>query len=189
MSSTATSYINSINTNYPVPGVDNDTQGFRDNYSNIKNSLTTLAGEVGSFQLNKVVTNETNDFGHVGSLYRPILDSYGEKIFDVGTVAVNTEINAQQGNYQTVSVSGTVNFNVTNWADNSISNVKSHVLLEITNDTASTATVTFTNTLGSLKTDSSWVTSVTSGTTTFAELWTIDAGATVYLRKVGGNFV
>ena len=42
MSSTASQYIANINPNYPVPGVDNNTQGFRDNFNNIQVALDTI---------------------------------------------------------------------------------------------------------------------------------------------------
>ena len=37
---------------YPVAGVDNDTQGFRDNFTIIKTGLATAASEITSLQAN-----------------------------------------------------------------------------------------------------------------------------------------
>ena len=51
MSSTITNYSQNINAAYPVPGVDNDTQGFRDNFSNIKNALSVASKEITDLQL------------------------------------------------------------------------------------------------------------------------------------------
>lgn len=192
MSSTSTTYINSINTNYPVPGVDNDTQGFRDNYTNIKSALSTLAGEVGGLQLNGVVTDDTSDFSYEGILYRPVIDSYGVKLTNVtpsSPLSTDETLDAASGNYQQVSVSGTLNLDVTNWADNDSDNVMSQVLLEIYNGSGTTATVNFSNTLGTLKKDVSLPISVASSGTVFVELWTPNAGTTVFLRKIGGSFV
>jgi hypothetical protein len=53
MSSTVTNYSQRINSLYPTPGVDNDTQGFRDNFSNIKNALISAADELTNLQLNQ----------------------------------------------------------------------------------------------------------------------------------------
>lgn len=44
----------SINTMYPVPGVNNSTQGFRDNFASIKNNLDIASTELTDLQ-NKVV--------------------------------------------------------------------------------------------------------------------------------------
>jgi hypothetical protein len=41
---------NIINITYPVAGQDNDTQGFRDNFSNIKNNFSAAATEISALQ-------------------------------------------------------------------------------------------------------------------------------------------
>jgi hypothetical protein len=45
---------NSIDINYPVPGINNSTQGFRDNFTSVKNNLDTAGNEITDLQ-NKVV--------------------------------------------------------------------------------------------------------------------------------------
>lgn len=42
MSSTASQYIKNINPDFPVPGVDNNSQGFRDNFNNIQTALGAM---------------------------------------------------------------------------------------------------------------------------------------------------
>jgi len=39
-----------IDVTYPIAGQDNDTQGFRDNFSNIKNNLNVAKGEISAIQ-------------------------------------------------------------------------------------------------------------------------------------------
>jgi hypothetical protein len=51
MASTLTNYSKNIDTTFPVPGQDNDTQGFRDNFIAIKNSLDTAAAEISDVQI------------------------------------------------------------------------------------------------------------------------------------------
>lgn len=46
---------NSIDINYPVPGINNSTQGFRDNFASIKNNLNTAATEISDLQSKTVV--------------------------------------------------------------------------------------------------------------------------------------
>jgi hypothetical protein len=57
MTSTVTDYSELIDVTYPVAGVDNDTQGFRDNFSNIKNALNVADAEISDVQLkvNKLI--------------------------------------------------------------------------------------------------------------------------------------
>lgn len=45
---------NSIDTTFPVPGVNNSSQGFRDNFASIKNNLDTASSELTDLQ-NKVI--------------------------------------------------------------------------------------------------------------------------------------
>jgi hypothetical protein len=51
MSSTITNFSSNIDTGYPVPGQDNDTQGFRDIFGNIKNAFDVTAAEITDIQV------------------------------------------------------------------------------------------------------------------------------------------
>jgi hypothetical protein len=51
MASTITNYSENIDTAFPVPGVDNDTQGFRNNFSNIRDGLVAASTEIEDIQL------------------------------------------------------------------------------------------------------------------------------------------
>jgi hypothetical protein len=191
MTSTVTNYSNSINPLYPTPGVDNDTQGFRDNFANIKNALTTAAGEIGYLQNSTAKLNTgTNDFNYKASIYRGVLVGSGETSYNNSTAltssTVNT-INFLQGSHQKHQIDGTgVTLNVSNWPTE---NIKGSIILELTNGNLTTSsTVTFTNAGGVLRKDST-ISSlpVTLTTTTFKvfELWSSDKGAIVYLKDLG----
>ena len=47
---------------YPKAGQDNSSQGFRDNFSAIKNNFTEAKSEIDSLQLNKASLNSSSDF-------------------------------------------------------------------------------------------------------------------------------
>lgn len=51
-----TSAINTgtLNTSYPVAGVNNNSQGFRDNFTSVKNNLDTAATEISELQANAI---------------------------------------------------------------------------------------------------------------------------------------
>lgn len=51
MASTITNFTGNIDTAFPVPGVDNDTQGFRNNFSNIRDGLLAAKNEIEDLQL------------------------------------------------------------------------------------------------------------------------------------------
>jgi hypothetical protein len=48
---------------YPVPGIDNDSQGFRDRYSTIRTNLNTAREELGNLITNTAKINTNNNFG------------------------------------------------------------------------------------------------------------------------------
>ena len=50
-----------IDETYPVAGVDNDTQGFRDNFNIIKNNFVTTKSEITNLQDNTVKLTENNN--------------------------------------------------------------------------------------------------------------------------------
>ena len=50
-----------INGNYPTPGVNNSTQGMRDNFTNIKNNLTVAKDEITDLQNKVIVKAALND--------------------------------------------------------------------------------------------------------------------------------
>ena len=54
-----------INATFPVAGQDNDSQGFRDNFSQLKTQLTTAGTEITALQSSRATTNATTDVnGH-----------------------------------------------------------------------------------------------------------------------------
>ena len=191
MSSTVTNYSQNINTTYPVPGVDNDTQGFRDNFSNIKNALTIAANELSSLQSNTAKLNTNNDFNY-NEIYRAALIGTGFYSPNVTSVSSSTTVNFLQGSYQKFSVSGDISFNVSNWPSNT---VLGQVRLELYNATSSTsASVTFDGNGGTLKKEASLTLPYTLDTSTWTnpvvlDLWSSDGGNTIFLKSVGGPFV
>jgi hypothetical protein len=52
----------SIDENFPVAGQDNDSQGFRDNFSTIKNSLATAKTKISNLEENTAKLNDDNNF-------------------------------------------------------------------------------------------------------------------------------
>lgn len=54
-----------IDANYPVAGIDNDSQGFRDNFNSIKTNITTAGSEITALQANRARIDADNN--HVGN--------------------------------------------------------------------------------------------------------------------------
>jgi hypothetical protein len=94
----------SIDENFPIAGQDNDSQGFRDNFSIIKDGLATASSEITVLQSTTAKIDETNNFN--GTLIENALTNqlYG-KVFAI-TTAGTTVIDYRSGEYHVVTVAG-----------------------------------------------------------------------------------
>lgn len=78
-----------IDGNYPVAGQDNDSQGFRDNFTNIKNNLQFAKSELDDLQGKVLLKNPltggtlSNDMNY-SVLYRPQLKAATQTFKDLG---------------------------------------------------------------------------------------------------------
>jgi len=113
---------NSINVNYPVPGVNNNSQGFRDNFASIVTNLNTAGTELTDLQ-NKVVVKQAltgttlnNDMANTlisnASVrgFRSTTYNLGNAL--AGTVLVDTTL----GDVQYGAVESNTTFNFGSWA-------------------------------------------------------------------------
>lgn len=111
---------NNIDGNYPVAGQDNNSQGFRDNFSNIKNNLTYAKSELEDLQ-NKVllksalVGSTLNNNLAYEKLTKAQLKSYAETFYDLGSVSDTITLNYDNGNCQKFTSSDPVTIEFSNW--------------------------------------------------------------------------
>ena len=140
---------NPINVNYPVPGVNNNSQGFRDNFASIVTNLDIAATELTDLQ-NKVVVKQAligtvvnNDMANTlisnasTMGFRATTYNLGNAL--AGTVLVNASL--ADVHYGTVAANTTINFG--SWPPTGTqSNIQ--VRLSVSN---STAVITFSGNL------------------------------------------
>ena len=61
--STITNVTSTIDTGFPVPGQDNDTQGFRNNFANIKTGFERASAEIADLEIIQIgIANQLNNF-------------------------------------------------------------------------------------------------------------------------------
>ena len=109
-----TSQINyaAITTTYPVAGVDNDSQGFRDNFTAISAGLAVAKTELTALQTNAVLvanltTNATVVNNMLGStISNGLYSSFYGVYFDGGTVPTSANIDLNNGPVQKFTLSG-----------------------------------------------------------------------------------
>jgi hypothetical protein len=110
---------NNIDGTYPVAGQDNNSQGFRDNFTNIKTNFSYAAAEITDLQ-NKVVlkagltgTTLNNDMS--GSiLSNAQLQDMSETRVSLGSVSGSVTLNYAAGPYFTLSTAGSVSLSFSN---------------------------------------------------------------------------
>jgi hypothetical protein len=183
---------NNIDGAYPVAGQDNDSQGFRDNFTNTKTNFEYAADEITDLQ-NKVVlkaalTGTTLDNNMAGSiLSNAQLQDMSETKVALGTVSGSQTINYAAGPYYTLTTSGSVSLAFSNF---SVAGTVSRVRLQITvSNTAHTLTLPAAVTVGTSNTQglvSNVITFGLTGTYEF-EFETSDAGATISVFDLNRN--
>ena len=128
---------NNIDTAYPVAGQDNDSQGFRDNFTNIKSNFTAAQQEIENLQSNVIVKNPL-DGESVNNLDgTPIsgakIQDFRETVNQIGTPSdTNQTLNYKAGHYHTLTTSAPVSIGFDGLADSG-NHCKWRLAIEITN--------------------------------------------------------
>jgi hypothetical protein len=188
VSSTVTNFSNLINYQYPVAGQDNDTQGFRDNFSAIRNAFTATSNEITLLQNIAVkcasASGSTFDFLYQNTLKKATLLSPTLSVYDSTPVAVSGafSLSYSLGNYQKVLLApATCTLTVTDWPS---SGQMAEMTLSVTTANPGASTFAF-NSSYVLVGDT--LNNQVVSTTLFYKFWTDDGGTTIYVSKIGGS--
>jgi hypothetical protein len=198
------SNINSSNINgaYPIAGQDNDSQGFRDNFTNIKNNLKAASEEITDLQ-NKVILKAplngtatvTNDFsgtvmvGAITSGFKETKYEFNNST-QVGTVVIDFNL----GDNQWFQTGGPVTLMFANWPGPTVYS-KMRLMIDVAHVSGITDTITFPAEVtigGNMIAGFDPVTRVLTPTAVgkyFLEFSTFDGGSTVIvvpLVTIGG---
>lgn len=111
---------NDIDGTYPVAGQDNNSQGFRDNFTNTKTNFQYAANEITDLQTNVLLkaaltgTTLNNDMGGSPLSNANIYD-FSAVAAILGTLSGSVAINYVAGHYQTVTTGGSISLSFTNF--------------------------------------------------------------------------
>ena len=178
---------------YPVAGVDNDTQGFRDNFTIIKTGLATATSEITALQANTAKLNESNDFNGT-DIADANFTLNTEKYHNIGTVITGQNISFLNGHHQSLSINlnedtDTINFALADWPDRD--HLAKMTVQMFGNDTAKTVTFTIDGG-GTIKYNRSgnnpYPATLTIDSSTdpvVIDFWTYNQGTTVYAEYRG----
>lgn len=109
-----------IDGTFPVAGQDNSSQGFRDNFTNIKNNFTFARNEISDLQDNVLLksalpgTTLSNDMAGT-QLFRPQLKAWTQSSVDLGAIDGPATIAFSAGNFQKITTAGPVSITLNDW--------------------------------------------------------------------------
>lgn len=129
---------NNIDGTYPVAGQDNSSQGFRDNFTNIKSNFEAAYNEISDLQ-NKVILKSplnngifSNDMqGNV--ITNATLQGSRELLYNLGTTGGILTIDFNTGSYQTVTLTSSSTLSFANFAPTAGNYAKIKIQVVITN--------------------------------------------------------
>jgi hypothetical protein len=136
---------NGMNINYPVPGVNNSTQGFRDNFSSIKTNLDVAKTELNDLQGKVLVKSALNNTTLNNDMAGGIISNVETKMFRSSTYDLGASltgivvVDVQKGDVQYGVVTGDVSIYFDNWpatTGNKIIQSKIQLRLTVTNPNA-----------------------------------------------------
>jgi hypothetical protein len=139
---------NNIDGFYPVAGQDNDSQGFRDNFTNTRTNFQFAADEITDLQDKTILKAPLAGGGNIQVINNmagaPLIDFEARDVSftfeNLGTVSGSQNINYALGSYQQLSTGGSVNLAFTNWPETGIAGEVT-VAVNVTN-VAHTVTLT-----------------------------------------------
>lgn len=109
-----------IDGTFPVAGQDNSSQGFRDNFTNIKNNFTFARNEISDLQAKTILisalegTTLNNDMAGT-QITRPQLKAWTQALVNLGELSGTAVIDFNAGNFHKITTAGAINMLLTNW--------------------------------------------------------------------------
>lgn len=194
-----------INEDYPIAGQDNDTQGFRDNFGNIKTALSVTKDEINLLQANAVLKatvdgeNDpvTNNMGG-STISNGILTQMGSGTIAGVIVADTINVNSSLAGFYYATVNADTTLQFTGWPSWSTAGTPACISVKVFIKAGTSGTtnriITVSAGANTIKCDSStaWTTSTTTfivnGTTKkykLIEAFSYDGGLNVYVRFLG----
>lgn len=185
---------NNIDGAYPVAGQDNNSQGFRDNFTNTKTNFQYAADEITDLQSNVLLkaalTGTTLDNNMSGSLvYGGVIRQFGATRVALGTVSSTVTINYVSGHFQTLTTGGAVSLQFSNFPASGITALVSvEITVANTAHTIQLPAAVSVNTAGfpGLDTVTNTITFAATGVYTL-QFVTSNAGSTITLNQVNSQ--
>lgn len=111
---------NNIDGNFPVAGQPNNTQGFRDNFTNIKTNFATAATEITDLEskgiFKSALTGTSLDNNMADNLiYAAAIRDFSLAAVQLTATSGSIAVDYSAGHYQTISTTGSISLSFTNF--------------------------------------------------------------------------
>lgn len=142
---------NSLNTMYPVPGTNNNSQGFRDNFNTIKQGLDIAGTEISELQSKAIVKSGISGIALNNDMANTVISNaqtrgFRASMYDLGSnLSGNVNIDVSRGDVQYGVVTGNTTISFSNWMPtNTRGGVQLKLTLDPTKTDAQKANIVFT---------------------------------------------
>lgn len=195
----ATMRYNDIDVTFPVAGQDNESQGFRDNFDAIQESLQYLSDSIdgtGGLAETTVKLGVENNFSINASIKGVKLVGTSEEVVKIGSPIISgtQEVSYTLGSYHSLILGADTTITLTDWPTLLGDDIEGGryarlrvQMVTASNNTPVTATFEAANT-GVIHTDEFWPTNVVVSNSTdpvIVEFWTYDNGDNIYAKYLG----
>jgi len=177
-----------IDGTFPTAGQDNSSQGFRDNFTGIKNNFTEAKTEIDALQSNKANLNSSNNFAG-NTISNGVLKDNAETVYAHGSVSTGSvTLNHENGHYQTLTITADTTFAFINFPTGALG----RIILDITVAPSSTGILTFPSAI--IKADNVTGSDGTSDQVTTGlgralfEFMSPDGGTTILMHQLGKQY-
>lgn len=191
---------NGIDVNYPVPGVNNTSQGFRDNFAVIKNDLDIAATEITDIQNKAVVTSALSGITLNNNMANTLISNASVRGFRAttynlgGALSGVVTVNVTNGDvqYGTIAPNSNIDIQFSNWAPSGTqSNVQVYLTVQDNNSYINMSPVggTINSSKTQLENYVSGNVNAPNGVTQLAYRFsTLDCGTTVTVEPINRNY-
>jgi hypothetical protein len=192
-----TSQINfsAINESYPVPGKDNNSQGFRDNFAAISAGLAQASTEISSLQTNGIDVTKPSNILQGTILTEGLYSQFNGVFYSASVSSTGATISVNNGPMQQFTLSAAATLTIQDWP---AAGTYAAIKIMLVSNLTGTYTVTLAGGVGAsnfhFKLATGWsggsasaptVSLNINGKIEVIEAWTVDGGNTVYLKNIG----
>jgi hypothetical protein len=179
---------NNIDGNYPIAGVSNNTQGMRDNFTNIKQNFQYAENEIDDLQNNVLLkaaltgTTLDNNLGN-NLIYNAQIRGFSGTLVQIANTSGSITVDCSAGHLQTIAMAGniSISFTTNTWpAAGLVGLIRLKVIVDTPGRTMTLPSAVSLGTTGIQGYSANVITFATAGTFEFGFL-TYDQGTTITL--------